>query len=117
MLSRLARGQVLAFVVLTLVALSYASIVYVKLPERLGIGRHTLYVELTDSGDLYPRAAVAMRGVPIGEVERLELTPTGAHAVLSVDDDALIPPGLGSPGAQRVGDRRAVPELRTEEGS
>lgn len=91
MLSRLAKGQIMAFVVLTVVLLTYACVVYVKLPQKLGIGRHTLYVELADTGNLYSRAIVTLRGQPIGEVTDLSLAGDGVRVELSVDDQAAIP--------------------------
>lgn len=91
MLSRLTRGQVFAFVLLGLIALAYASVVYVKLPQKLGIGRYEVSVELPNTSDLYTSAAVTLRGHQIGEVNSIELTDTGVRAVLDINDAAKIP--------------------------
>jgi phospholipid/cholesterol/gamma-HCH transport system substrate-binding protein len=93
MLTRLIKAQIVAFAVITVLAVTYCALVYVKLPEKLGIGRHTLTVELPDTGELYPEALVTLRGIPVGEVTDIDLTDTGAAATLSVDDAAVIPRG------------------------
>ena len=91
MLSRLVKGQVAAFVILTLLALAYTSIVYVKLPEQVGIGRYQLTVELPETADLYQSAAVTLRGEEIGEVHAMSLSDDGVRAVLWIDDDKHVP--------------------------
>lgn len=90
MISRLAKAQFAAFVGLTVLAVAF-SMYFVGVPGLLGIGRHQLAVELPASGNLYPRAVVTLRGVPIGEVSQLRLSPTGVRAQLSVRDEVDIP--------------------------
>ncbi|WP_370500550.1 MlaD family protein [Mycolicibacterium sp. jd] len=48
-------------------------------------------VELPESAGLLPNQNVTMRGVPIGRVERLDITPTGVNAVVSVNSSAAVP--------------------------
>ncbi|ABM11802.1 MULTISPECIES: MlaD family protein [Mycolicibacterium] len=48
-------------------------------------------VELPESAGLLPNQNVTMRGVPIGRVERLDITPAGVNAVVSVDSSAAVP--------------------------
>ena len=91
MLSRLTRGQVFVFVFLGLVALAYASVVYVKLPQKLGVGRYYVSVELPNTSNLYESSAVTIRGREIGVVKKLELTDTGVRATLDIDNEAKIP--------------------------
>jgi phospholipid/cholesterol/gamma-HCH transport system substrate-binding protein len=91
MLSRLTKGQVAAFVILTLVALTYASVVYVRLPQQLGFARYELGVELPETADLYESAAVTLRGEEIGEVHDLALSDTGVRATLWIDDGKTVP--------------------------
>lgn len=93
MLTRLIKVQFVAFLVVTVLAVTYCAIVYVKLPEKLGFSRHTLTVELPDTGELYPDALVTLRGITIGEVTDIDLTDNGAAATLSVDNAAAIPKG------------------------
>src|SRR5690606_37633683 len=55
-------------------------------------------VHLADSGGLLPGQNVALRGVPVGKVESVELTDDGLVAVAVIDAAARIPAG----GAVRV---------------
>jgi len=91
MISRLVRWQLVAFTILTVAAVVYASIAYVGLPRLLGIGQHRISVELPASGGLYPNAVVTLRGVEIGKVTGMRLSQNGVLADLSVDDDVRIP--------------------------
>ncbi|WP_051939066.1 MCE family protein [Phaeacidiphilus oryzae] len=91
MISRLVRFQLVAFVLLTVVGVVFASVNYVRLPQLVGIGRYRMSVDLPDSGQLYANAIVTLRGVQIGRVDDVHLTPTGARADLSIDDGTRIP--------------------------
>ncbi|MGE2714271.1 MlaD family protein [Mycolicibacterium litorale] len=48
-------------------------------------------VELPASAGLLPNQNVTMRGVPIGRVDRLDITPSGVNAVVSVDSSVAVP--------------------------
>ncbi|MBB2989534.1 virulence factor Mce-like protein [Mycolicibacterium iranicum] len=48
-------------------------------------------VELPESAGLLPNQNVTMRGVPIGRVERLDITPQGVNAVVTVDSTVAVP--------------------------
>ncbi|MEZ0342392.1 MlaD family protein [Mycobacterium sp. pV006] len=48
-------------------------------------------VSLPESAGLLPNQNVTMRGVPIGRVERLDITPAGVNAVVSVDSSVAVP--------------------------
>ncbi|MFB1295828.1 MlaD family protein [Mycobacterium sp. pW049] len=48
-------------------------------------------VELPESAGLLPNQNVTMRGVPVGRVERLDITPSGVNAVVSVDSTVAVP--------------------------
>lgn len=48
-------------------------------------------VALPASAGLLPNQNVTMRGVPIGKVERLDITPTGVNAVVTVDSTVAVP--------------------------
>lgn len=91
MISRLIRIQLVAFVILTVIGVLYASISYVRLPQILGIGQYRTSIALPDSGQLYANAIVTLRGVQIGRVQDVHLTPSGALADLSVDNGVHIP--------------------------
>ncbi|MCK0175809.1 MlaD family protein [Mycolicibacterium sp. F2034L] len=48
-------------------------------------------VALPESAGLLPNQNVTQRGVPIGRIERLDLTPDGVNAVLTVDSTIAVP--------------------------
>jgi virulence factor Mce-like protein len=52
---------------------------------------YRLVVALPASGGLLPDQDVTMRGVPIGRVERLDITPAGVNAVVNVQSTVQIP--------------------------
>ena len=47
--------------------------------------------QLPDSAGLLPNQDVTLRGVPIGRVERLDITPDGVNAIVDVDSTVPIP--------------------------
>jgi phospholipid/cholesterol/gamma-HCH transport system substrate-binding protein len=91
MISRMVRGQLIVFAILTVVAVVYASIAYVGLPRLIGIGQYHVAVDLPKSGGLYPNAVVTLRGVEVGKVTGLRLSDSGVVADLTIDDDVKIP--------------------------
>jgi virulence factor Mce-like protein len=52
---------------------------------------YRITVELPESAGLLPDQDVTLRGVPIGRVERLDITPSGVSAVVRVKSTARIP--------------------------
>ncbi|MCV7154302.1 MlaD family protein [Mycolicibacterium pyrenivorans] len=52
---------------------------------------YRLTVELPESAGLLPNQDVTLRGVQIGRVERLDITPAGVEAVVNVESAAQIP--------------------------
>lgn len=48
-------------------------------------------VQLPESAGLLPNQDVTLRGVPVGKVERLDITPAGVDAVIAVKSSAPIP--------------------------
>ncbi|GAA4546455.1 MlaD family protein [Pseudonocardia xishanensis] len=91
MISRLTRFQLVAFVVIAAVMVTYGAIAYLNVPRLLGIGRHAVSVELPDGAGLYPNGIVTLRGVTIGQVDDVALTDTGAVAHIQISDDYDIP--------------------------
>lgn len=94
-LTRGVRIQLVLFIVITLTAALIMVFGYMKLPSQwFGVGHYKVTVELAQSGGLYPRGNVTYRGTEVGQVESVQLTPTGAEAVLSLKSDQPIPADL-----------------------
>lgn len=68
---------------------------YLRLPTLLfGVGRYSVTMELNEAAGLYERANVTYRGTEIGEVEAVQLTPSGVNAILSLRSDVPVPSDL-----------------------
>lgn len=91
MTSRFVKGQLAVFVIVTIVGVLYALVSYIKLPEILGYHRYTIAMDLSSAGGLYPQANVTLRGVTVGQVKGISLTPTGVQATLEINDGVRIP--------------------------
>src|ERR1700744_125925 len=94
MLTRFVRIQLALFAIIGVIGVIVMVIWYVQAPVLLGIGRMTVTVDLPAGGGLYRFANVTYRGVQIGKVTSVELTPTGAKAMLSLDTSPKIPADL-----------------------
>jgi phospholipid/cholesterol/gamma-HCH transport system substrate-binding protein len=94
-LRRQAKIQLAIFSVIALIALTVMSLHFLKLPAMMfDVGRYTVTVELPEAAGLYARGNVTYRGVEVGRVESVKLTPTGVAADLSLRSDIAIPSDL-----------------------
>jgi phospholipid/cholesterol/gamma-HCH transport system substrate-binding protein len=94
MTSRLVRYQLVAFLVVTVLGVSYAMLQYVGLPRILGFGQYHVSVALPAAGGLYANAVVTERGVPVGKVRDIRLGGRGAVADISLNNGVQIPADL-----------------------
>ncbi|MHA7662714.1 MCE family protein [Mycolicibacterium sp. HS_4_1] len=91
---RLPRRLILQLAIFVIVAVTSMTVMgtrYLQLPAYLGIGRYTVTVELAQSSGLYPDSNVTYRGVEIGTVRSMRLTPNGVDAVLSLKSTIRVP--------------------------
>lgn len=79
------RLQLRIFAVVGALALTITLVNYAQIPQSLGIGRYTVYVELADGAGLYTNANVTYRGDTVGRVVELTKTDNGARARLSLE--------------------------------
>jgi phospholipid/cholesterol/gamma-HCH transport system substrate-binding protein len=91
MLTRFVRVQLAIFTILGIVGVVVMVVFYLQAPTLLGIGRMTITLELPATGGLYRFSNVTYRGVQIGRVTAIGLTPHGATATLSLDTSPTIP--------------------------
>lgn len=94
MMTRVTKRKLVAFVVITSLAVAYILVDYVKLPSALGFGRYNVSMELPAANGLYPKAVVTYRGVDVGVVKNLEPTDNGILVELAIDEDTRIPADL-----------------------
>jgi phospholipid/cholesterol/gamma-HCH transport system substrate-binding protein len=70
------------------------AIVYIQAPTLLGVGKMTVTLELPETGGLYRFSNVTYRGVQLGKVTSVDLTPTGATATLTINTSPKVPANL-----------------------
>ena len=102
MLTRFVRIQLGIFTIVGIIGVIAMALFYVQVPTLFGIGRMTVTLELPATGGLYRFANVTYRGVQVGKVTAIGLTPDGAKATLSLGTSPKIPANLAAaaPGAQ-----------------
>lgn len=91
MLPTLVRGQLIGFALVSFLAMSLLGIRYLEIPASFGVGRFDVTVPLSHASGLYPNAPVTYRGVQVGSIADVSLTPDGTVATLSLKNDAKVP--------------------------
>ena len=94
MLTRFVRIQLAIFSIVGVIGLVVMVVWYMQVPTLLGIGKMTVTLELPATGGLYRFSNVTYRGVQIGKVTAVGLTPHGAQATLSLNTSPNIPADL-----------------------
>lgn len=109
MLRRSTKIQLILFVILTLVGVSYVSAEYVGLTKGL-FGSHacTVSADFPDSGGIFTGAEVTYRGVTVGRVGQLHLIPNGVRVDLALDNCRS--PEIASSAYAQVSDRSVIGE-------
>jgi phospholipid/cholesterol/gamma-HCH transport system substrate-binding protein len=107
-LKRSTKIQLVLFVVITLLGISYVSAEYVGLTKVFGSSGCTIHADFQDSGGIFTNAEVTYRGVTVGKVGSLHLIPHGVRVDLLLDDCSTshIPADADA----RVADRSVVGE-------
>ncbi|MBP2476120.1 phospholipid/cholesterol/gamma-HCH transport system substrate-binding protein [Crossiella equi] len=91
MITRRVRVQIIAFVVIALLGVSFVGARYAGLDRLFGARGYVVTMRLADSGGIFTNAEVAYRGVTVGRVGQLRLTATGLEVDLDIDSDTRIP--------------------------
>lgn len=90
-MERLIKIQLAIFAAVTVVSVALMAIFYLRVPTALGIGKHDVKAQFVASGGLYQNANVTFRGVQIGRVTDVELTPEGVTATMRLNDNVKVP--------------------------
>ena len=89
MLKRSTRIQVVVFAVIAVVVIGYTGFHYANLGRLFGLrGYYVVQLELANGGGIFPQADVTYRGVSVGRVGAVRLTPTGVEADLDISNSA-----------------------------
>ncbi len=88
MLTRRVRLQLVAFVVIAVVAVVYALFRFTDLGKVFGAEGYTVRMNLDESGGIFTNAEVTYRGYNVGRVGQIRLTHEGLQVDLNIDPDA-----------------------------
>ncbi|WP_410671098.1 MCE family protein [Amycolatopsis sp. cmx-4-68] len=88
MLTTRVRVQVIAFVVISLVTVAFVGANYAGIGRLFGDGGYTVKLELAEGGGIFTNGEVTYRGVAVGRIGQLRLTPSGMEADLVIDRSA-----------------------------
>ena len=91
MTSTTIRVKLVAFVVITVLGISYVLVHYIGVGRTVFGRGYTAYVDLTDSGGIFTSASVTYRGIEVGRVGKIVLRPDGIRVALELDDKDRIP--------------------------
>jgi len=111
MIERTTKIQLLVFVIITLVGVSFVGARYARLDRLVVDDTYTVVAHFTESGGIFADAEVTYRGVKIGQVEELRLTDGGVDVRLSIDKDY---DEIPADAIALVGNRSAVGEQYVE---
>jgi phospholipid/cholesterol/gamma-HCH transport system substrate-binding protein len=91
MIRRGVQVQLLVFLVITLLGVSYVGGNYVGLTDKVLGGSYVVTADFAESGGIFTNAEVTYRGVSVGRVGELELTKDGVLVELRIDRGNKVP--------------------------
>jgi phospholipid/cholesterol/gamma-HCH transport system substrate-binding protein len=101
------RVQLVVFVLIAVAGIGYAGGAYAGLGRLFGVHGYVVRVELANSGGIFVNGEVTYRGVTVGRITALQLTPNGVEADIDMDTGA---PPIPASARAVVADRSAVGE-------
>lgn len=107
MFARKIKVQIVVFLVIAVVGITYTGAEYVGLGRLFGNSGYRVTLQLADSGGIFTNAEVTDRGVPVGRVGQLHLNDAGIAVDLDIDPN--VPP-IPANSRAVVADRSAVGE-------
>jgi phospholipid/cholesterol/gamma-HCH transport system substrate-binding protein len=87
MITRRTKIQLLVFVLITLIGVSYVGARYARLDRLIVDDSYTVVAHFPESGGIFAGGEVTYRGIRVGQVDKLELTDSGVDLHLSIDKD------------------------------
>ncbi len=111
MIERRTKVQLMVFVIITLLGVSYVGARYAQLDRLVHDDTYEVVAHFADSGGIFAGGEVTYRGVRIGQVAQLELTDEGVDVVLSIDEQFT---SIPADAEAIVGNRSAVGEQYVE---
>ncbi|HEY7488047.1 MAG TPA: MlaD family protein [Streptosporangiaceae bacterium] len=117
-LKRGVKLQLLVFALITVLGISYTAVRFIGVGRGVLNRGYTAYVDLTDSGGIFTNAEVTYRGVTVGRVGPIQLTPDGIRVRLNLNRGHHIPRNTVAVVANRsaVGEQYIDLQPRTDSG-
>ena len=94
MITSLVKKQLIVFWSAAAIATLVLAIVFLRVPEALGVGRYVVEAEFAKAAGLYDGAQVNFRGSPVGKVTGLTVDDRGITAEMTLKDEVDIPAGV-----------------------
>ena len=118
MLTRFIKIQLAIFTVVSIIGVLVMAFQYIQAPTLLGVGRYEIKLQLPSSGGLYRFSNVTYRGVEVGKVTAVTLTPAGADVTMSIATSPKIPANLQADvqSVSAVGEQYVDLKPRTDSG-
>ncbi len=85
MITARTKKQLLVFVILTLLGVTFVGARYARLDRLFYDSAYTVTAHYAQSGGIFTGAEVTYRGVGIGQVSKMKLTDKGVDVLLSID--------------------------------
>lgn len=85
MITSRTKKQLLAFVFITLIGVSYVGARYARLDRLVYDSSYKVNAHFSQSGGIFTGAEVTYRGVGVGQVSDMELTEDGVNVVLNIE--------------------------------
>ena len=88
MISRKTKIQLMVFVLITMVGVSYVGARYARLDRLFFDDSYRVVAHFAESGGIFTGAEVSYRGITVGRVSEMEVTDEGVDVILDVDNDS-----------------------------
>jgi phospholipid/cholesterol/gamma-HCH transport system substrate-binding protein len=111
MITRRTKIQLMVFVLITLIGVSYVGARYARLDRLVMDDAYTVVAHFEESGGIFAAAEVTYRGVKVGRVEKLVLTDGGVDVHLDIENEF---DSIPADTIALVGNRSAVGEQYVE---
>jgi len=87
------KTRLIAFLVLSAVGIVYVAASYLGLVDKVTGRGLSVHADLPTSGGLFVGSEVTYRGVKVGQVSGMDVTPTGVRLTLALKEGTRIPKG------------------------
>jgi phospholipid/cholesterol/gamma-HCH transport system substrate-binding protein len=109
-IGRTAKLQVLVFLLVSVLGISYVGLRYVG----IGAGGYRVHADFAEAGGIFANAPVTYRGVPVGRVDAVGLIDGGVRAELRLDRGVRVPADLRAVVAHRSAVGEQYVDLRPD---